>query len=105
VYYREQDEIAFLQQLDLLGEDLLDTLPEYPFWQEIAPEPHVPLPARNRGKGFGVPEGQRKRICMDLTEQQEEVYYEGESWPRAWRWGAEFVAIPNNGWVEVIEIN
>jgi hypothetical protein len=75
----------------------------YPTSREIAPEPYVPRPTRSRGKGF-VPEAQRKRVCIDLT-QEDEVYYEGELWPRGWRWGAEFVAIPNNGWVEVIEIN
>jgi hypothetical protein len=160
VYYRELEEIAFKVQLGLLGEDLLDSLPEIddtdndvdygdgtdtetedllapiaaavtaatvvaasgcpprngrgrmtaygrPTWREIAPEPYVPRGSKSRGR---VPEKQLlpekgvKRICMDLTEEQE-IYYEGPDWPAGWKWDAEFIVEPNNGWAEVIEIN
>lgn len=96
----------------------------YPTWREIAPEPYVPRPTRTRGKGFGVPEAARKRTCIDLsvqlTDSEEEwgdgtvteVESEGEFYSSGrvvdglpqWRWGAEFIVRPNNGWVEVIEI-
>jgi hypothetical protein len=96
----------------------------YPTWREVAPEPYVPRPTRTRGKGLGVPEASRKRVCIDLsaelTDGDEEwgdgtvteVESEGEFYSSGrvvdgvpqWRWGAEFVVRPNNGWVEVVEV-
>ena len=85
--------------------------------KQIEPDRYVPRPSiRRMGKGLGVPEAQRKRTCIDLSvqltdEEDHEVEHNGYIWsvtyglymPK-WLWNANYVAIPNNGWAEVMEV-
>lgn len=93
-FYREQDELEFLRAIFPLGEELLETPPQ---WRVSIP---LSVPVASCAEYDPM-----QFEFSDSEDSEDEVEYVGSAPSHKWKWGQEVVVIPNNGWVEVVEIN
>ena len=107
-WLRELEEEQFKFQLALLGEDLMDSPPPL----ELAAPPRVLASceeaySRIEPMQFEYSDSEEEWGDGAVTEvdSEDEVEYVASKPSHEWKWGAEFIVQPNNGWVQIIEIH
>lgn len=90
-YFLRRQEYRFIAALSAFGDDILGTPIE-----PVAAAVPVASSAEYDPMEFEF---------SDSEDSEDEVEYVGSAPSHKWKWGQEVVVIPNNGWVEVVEIN